>query len=57
MVRPQVLAQGEEHMRIVVPAEGVEPPRAEAHESLSPARLPVPPARRLSLVYCLDGPT
>ena len=34
----------------MVPGGGVEPPRAEAHESLSLARLPVPPARRVSLV-------
>ena len=35
---------------LMVPGGGVEPPRAEAHESLSLARLPVPPARRVSLV-------
>jgi Protein kinase domain len=43
--------------RLVVRAEGLEPPRAEAHQDLNLARLPVPPrprARRIDPVAAAD---
>ena len=41
----------------MVPKAGIEPARSCPHRILSPARLPVPPLRRLDkyLPYCTEG--